>query len=94
MCGLWSEREEDVDKADQGPGVLNGTDVGNIEDMKKRWTRRGEGGIYIWRNLRGAAPARLARSGGRQTWLGQHLKVNNMKCTSSYSSPSDLIEFK
>lgn len=38
---------------------------------------KGEGGIYVWRKRRGAAPARFARLGGRQTWPGEHQQVNN-----------------
>jgi len=36
-----------VDKADQGPGVLKGTDAGNLEDVKERWTRRRGRAVFM-----------------------------------------------
>jgi len=36
-----------VDKADQGPGVLKGTDAGNLEDVKERWTSRRGRAVFM-----------------------------------------------
>lgn len=47
--------------------------------MKECGKRGKEGGIYATRKRRGARPTRVPRSGGRQTRLGKHLKVNNIK---------------
>ena len=66
-----------VDKADQGPGVLKGTDAGNLEDVKERWTRRRGRAVF----MSGESGERLRLRtlpdpGGCQTRHGEHLKVN------------------
>ncbi len=37
-----------VDEADQGPGVLKRTDVGNLEDVKERWRRRRGRAVFMF----------------------------------------------
>lgn len=71
-----------VDKTDQGPGVLKGTDAGNLEAVKERWTRRrgravfmsGESGDELCRKViyfqvfavPGLAPPRIGQSASAQ----------------------------
>ena len=58
VCRSRAGREDE--EGDQG---RPGGDVRNPQDVKKRWSKdTGEGGIYVGRKRRGAAPARVARS--------------------------------
>jgi len=67
-----------VDKADQELGVLKGIDVGNLEDVKGRWTRRRGRAVFMsGESGEGLRLRALPDWGGRQTWLGQHQQVNN-----------------
>ncbi|KAI4260743.1 MAG: hypothetical protein LQ352_000135 [Teloschistes flavicans] len=83
-CRCGSRPERAVRRRERSSRQLRKPARARKDDGKPWDEERGEGGIYVLGKRRGAVPAHLARSGGRQTRRGRHLDPDNI----SYSGPT------
>lgn len=86
-CRCGSRPERAVRRRERSSRQLRKPARARKDDGKPWDEERGEGGIYVLGKRRGAVPAHLARSGGRQTRRGRHLDPDNI----SYSGESTVI---